>query len=57
MIEYRGPLIRIFFEANELSSGQQIIQLADGYTYERIIILYSETSTMLSPAINLNKRR
>lgn len=38
--EYYGPFIHITFEANELSHGTINIQLADGYTYERIYIHY-----------------
>lgn len=53
MIEYRGPLIRIFYEANELSSGQISIQLADGYTYERITIVYSENVNEIAPAVQI----
>lgn len=37
-IEYKGPFIRIAFNAMELSEGHVRIQLADGYTYERIFI-------------------
>lgn len=38
--EYHGSFIHIVFEANELSDGRVKIQLADGYTYERIYIHY-----------------
>lgn len=38
--EYHGSFIHIKFDANELSDGHQTIQLADGYTYERILINY-----------------
>ena len=38
--EYNGSFIHIQFDANELSDGRTIIQLADGYTYERIFIHY-----------------
>ena len=41
-IDYRGPSIYIHIEANELSNGHTIIQLADGYTYERIFIHYGD---------------
>lgn len=37
-ITYNGPFIRIRYEANELPEGHQIIQLTDGYSYERIIV-------------------
>lgn len=38
--EYYGSFIHIHFDANELSDGHTTIQLADGYTYERIFIHY-----------------
>lgn len=38
--EYHGSFIHIKFDANELSHGNQTIQLPDGYTYERILINY-----------------
>lgn len=38
--EYHGSFIHIQFDANELSEGSTTIQLADGYTYERIFIHY-----------------
>lgn len=38
--EYHGSFIHIQFDANELSAGRTTIQLADGYTYERILIHY-----------------
>lgn len=38
--EYHGSFIHIQFDANELSEGRTTIQLADGYTYERIFIHY-----------------
>ena len=37
-IEYFGPFIHIKFKANELKEGHTSVTLADGYTYERIII-------------------
>ena len=37
-IEYYGPLIHIFFKANELKEGRTYVDLASGYTYERIFI-------------------
>lgn len=38
--EYHGSFIHIHFDANELSDGRTNIQLANGYTYERIYIHY-----------------
>lgn len=32
--EYAGPFIRITFDANELSDGRTIIQLAGGYQFK-----------------------
>ena len=37
-IEYYGPFIHINFKANELNEGHTMVKLADGYTYESIII-------------------
>lgn len=46
-INYWGPLIRVLFTANELSEGHVTVQLADGYSYERIIIHYTSNITEL----------
>lgn len=61
--EYHGSFISIQFDANELSTGPINIQLADGYTYERIYIHYIDniellmtvTNIMLSRLTSLNK--
>ena len=37
-IEYRGPFIRIAFKPNELVDGHTSVELAPGYSYERIYI-------------------
>ena len=37
-IEYYGPFIHIHLLANELTAGHTKVKLADGYTYESIII-------------------
>lgn len=37
-VEYHGPFIHISFTANELSDGHTYVQLAEGYSYERIFI-------------------
>jgi hypothetical protein len=37
-VEYFGPFIHIRFKANELNDGHTSVKLADGYTYERLII-------------------
>lgn len=41
-ITYNGPSIQIYIEADELSDGNAIIPLANGYTYERIFINHVE---------------
>lgn len=50
-IDYLGPLIHIDISANELSKGDINIQLADGYTYERIFVNYIENIHKLMPYI------
>lgn len=37
-IDYYGPFIHIHYIANELSEGHAFVQLAEGYSYERIFI-------------------
>ena len=37
-INYYGPFVRIAFNANELTAGHTYVDLASGYTYERIFI-------------------
>ena len=37
-IYYFGPCVRITFNANELKEGHTFVDLASGYTYERIFI-------------------
>lgn len=37
-VEYFGTFIHIHINANELSEGHTFVQLADGYSYERIFI-------------------
>lgn len=37
-IEYKGAFILISFEENELQDSHVPLQLADGYSYERIFI-------------------
>lgn len=48
MITYRGPVIYIHFDANELLANSTIIQLPDGYTYERVLILASNLSLYIA---------
>ena len=47
--QYYGPFIRIHFAANELTAGHTQVQLADGYTYESIIIHSALNITELVP--------
>lgn len=48
-IDYNGPFIRIAFKANELPSGPRIVELAPGYTYERIFIHDLQNISALNP--------
>lgn len=48
-LDYRGPIIDINFDANEVPSGSIRVQLADGYTYERIFIHYAVNITEIAP--------
>lgn len=48
-IEYYGPFIYIRFKANELSEGHTRVKLADGYTYERIVIHHLTNISELHP--------
>jgi hypothetical protein len=41
-IAYCGMSIHIHIPENELSNGHTTIQLADGYSYERIFIHYAD---------------
>lgn len=53
MISYRGPVIYIHFNANELSDNSTIIQLPDGYTYERIFILAANNIASINPYVSI----
>ena len=53
MITYRGPVISIHFDANELSANSTIIQLPDGYTYERVLILIANNITAINPFVSI----
>lgn len=53
MTEYDGSLVRISFEPNELKQKHVVVQLADGYTYERIIIHYVYNISEIAPNMNL----
>lgn len=52
--DYYGLFIHIHFNANELSEGHTYVQLADGYSYERIIIhnVYNITELHAYQSIN-----
>jgi hypothetical protein len=54
-IHYNGPFIRITFKANELSEGHPSVKLADGYSYESIIIHNLVNISELNPYQNVNK--
>lgn len=56
MITYRGPVIYIHFDANELSANSTIIQLPDGYTYERVLILMANNITAINPFPLVNSK-
>lgn len=53
MITYRGPVISIRFDANELADNSVIIQLPDGYTYERVLILVANNITAINPFVSI----
>ena len=53
-VEYYGPFIHIAFKANELSAGHTTVQLADGYTYESIIIHKAINISELHAFQNIN---
>ena len=48
-IQYYGPLILIRFKANEVLNGHTSVKLADGYTYESIMIHYLNNISNLYP--------
>lgn len=48
-IDYRGSIIDLHFDANELSEGHCRVQLADGYSYEKIFIHYVNNISELLP--------
>ncbi len=48
-----GPFIRISFDENELQEGHVLIQLPDGYSYERIVIHYVANITELIPYMTI----
>lgn len=54
-IKYRGALIHIHIDANELSEGHKTIHLADGYTYERVFIHYLENINELTPRMVIQR--
>lgn len=43
----------IHFNANELSNNSTIIQLPDGYTYERIFILAANNIVSINPYVSI----
>lgn len=53
-IDYFGPYIEIHYDANEVSSPYQTIQLADGYSYERILINNAVNVYKVGPYKNIS---
>ena len=53
-VTYNGPFIHISFNANEISEGHTRVKLADGYTYETIIIHHLSNITELLPYQNIS---
>ena len=49
ILTYQGPFIWIFYDANELSTKNIVVQLPDGYSYERIFINQVMNITELNP--------
>lgn len=54
-IDYHGPLVRITLDQDEYTMNDVDIQLADGYSYERIFISYSENVSRLSPELGFKR--
>ena len=50
----QGPFICIYYYANELSSRNTVVQLPDGYTYEKIFINYTMNITELNPHTSIH---
>lgn len=50
----RGPFIVIFFAENELPEGHVLIQLPEGYSYERIFINGLSNISELIPYMSIN---
>lgn len=48
-ITYSGPFIQIRFESNEVSDKKVEVKLADGYTYNQILISNARNIALLSP--------
>ena len=51
---FRGNLIRIYIDPNELTSNRVAIKLPAGYSYESIRILYLSNITELVPYFLIN---
>lgn len=54
LIDYKGPTIGIVFEANESESNYGNIQLADGYSFEQIKLLYLSNINEILPYCRLS---
>ena len=55
IITYRGPFIRIHFDPNEVTKNHTFVQLADGYSYERIFVEELWNITELLPYQSVRK--
>lgn len=54
-IDYYGPLVRIPSDPDEFPMNNVDIQLADGYSYEKVFISYSENVSRLSPELGVKR--
>lgn len=54
--DFRGNCVRIFINANELTTNRVNIPLPDGYSYESIHILYLSNITELAPYFLINAK-
>lgn len=51
--EFRGNCIRIYINANELTSKRVAIALPDGYSFETIRVLYLKNISELTPYFSI----
>lgn len=55
--EFRGNIVRFYFDANEFTDRRVTITLPEGYSYETINILYLKNITELVPYFPINNNR